>query len=95
MSMYRMRGLGLYDSRNRKIATGRGHAIFDASNHQVAGFVGNELYDIEHRVMMTVRGTGIYDADNTKVATLSEVSKSIKGAPDGLTPVAMWYCFVR
>jgi len=95
MSTYRMRGLGLYDSHNRKIATARGHAIFDASNRQVAGIRGNDLFDLEQRIMMSVRGNDIYDADNAKVASLSEVGESIKGAPDGMLPVAMWYCFVR
>jgi hypothetical protein len=95
MSIYRMRGLGLYDSHNRKVASVRGHAIFDAGNRQVAGIQGNDLYDVEHRIMMTVRGKNIYDADNTKVASLTDASKSIEGTLDGMMRAAMWYCFVR
>jgi hypothetical protein len=95
MSIFKMRGLGLYDSHNRKVASVRGQSIFDASNRQIAGIQGNDLYDVEHKIMMTIRGTDIFDAENIKVASVSDVGKSIEGAFDDMMRVAMWYCFVR
>ncbi len=93
--MYTMRGSGLYDTRNRRIALSRGAGIYDGNNQRVATVRGNHLFDADNKIMMTMRGEHIYDAGNNKVASLIDVQKSIEGAWEGMQPVALWYCFIR
>ncbi|HEY6953468.1 MAG TPA: hypothetical protein VI758_13765 [Bacteroidota bacterium] len=95
MRTYTMRGPGLYNAQNRKIAIVRGESIHDADDQRVAGIRGDGLYDSDGRMMMTVRGGDIYDSDNKKIAVLAEVQESIKGMPEGIVRAALWYCFVR
>lgn len=95
MRMYTMRGLGLYDARNRKIAITGGESIYDADNRRIGSIHGDDLFDSDGRIMMTVRDRDIYDADNKKVADLSEMQESIVGITEGMLRTALWYCFVR
>lgn len=95
MSQYRVRGSGLYNKHNHKIATTRGVSIFDAENRKVGGVRDNELFDCNNNLMMQVRGRDIFDAKETKVATLADAEASIEGAEDENVLAALWYCFVR
>ncbi len=95
MRKYEMRGAGLYNAHNRKIAMTGGESIYDAGDRRIGTVLGDDLLDSDGRIMMTVRGLDIYDADNTKVAVLSEVLKSINGVVKDNLRAALWYCFVR
>lgn len=95
MRTYTMRGSGLYNSQNRRIAITKGESIYDAGNRRVGAIRGDGLFDSDNRIMMTVRGRDMYDADNKKIAGLSEVKQSIEGLAEGMLRSALWYCFVR
>jgi hypothetical protein len=95
MNSYKMRGLDLFDSHNRKVAITRGEDIYDGNNRRIATIRGNFLFDSDNRKMMTVRGAHIYDAAGRRVASLIEAQKSIDGALSGMHSVALWYCFIR
>ena len=95
MRTYTMRGRGLYDPRNRRIAITGGESIYDADSRRIGSIHGDDLFDPDGRIIMTVRSRGIYDADNRKVADLSEMQESITGITEGMLRTALWYCFVR
>ena len=95
MNMYKMRGLVLFDSHNRRIAITRGEDIYDGNNRRIATIRGNFLFDSNNKKMMTVRGANIYDAANNRVASLLDVQESIEGGLAGMHSVALWYCFIR
>jgi hypothetical protein len=93
--IYTIRGPGLYDTHNRRIALTRGEGIYDGNNQRVATMRGNYLLDSDDRKMMTIRGAYIYDANNDRVGSLLDAQKSIEGAKEGMHSVALWYCFIR
>jgi len=95
MNIYKMRGLELFDSHNRRIAITRGEDIYDGNSRRIATIRGNFLFDADNRKMMTVRGANIYDAANRRVASLLDAQKSIEGASTEMRSVALWYCFIR
>jgi hypothetical protein len=95
MIRYEIRGRGLYDKRNRRIAIFHGSAIYDEQNQRVAIVRGDELFDTDDRKMATLRGSDIYDAHSLKVGSLSDVEDSISCTAIGVVQVALWYCFVR
>jgi len=95
MSLYKMHGLELYDSHNRKIAVTRGEDIYDGNNRRIGTIRGNYLFDPDNRKMLTVRGANIYDAANKRVASLLEIQNTIEGALAGMQSAALWYCFIR
>lgn len=95
MTQYRMRGTGLYDRRDHRIAMTRGESIYDAGNRRIGGVHGDDLFDTNGSIMMRIRGRDIFDARNMKVATLAEAEKSIEGTGDPSLVAALWYCFVR
>jgi len=95
MTQFRMRGTGLYNGHNHRIATTRGESIYDADDRRIGGIHGDVLFDSNGGLMMQIHGSNIYDARNQKVATLSEAEKSIEGPGDGNLIAALWYCFVR
>lgn len=95
MGMYRMSGSALYNAHHQLVAKARGESLFDRDNQRVGFIKGNVLFDSEDRKMMTLRGSEIYDAANKRVASLSEVNKSILGSVEGMMSAALWYCFVR
>lgn len=95
MTQYKMRGAGLYNRHNHKIATTRGESIYDADNRRIGGVRGDELFDANGGLMMRIRGRDIFDGRNTKVATLADAENSIEGDGDANILAALWYCFVR
>ena len=95
MRRYLMRGLSLFDSRNRKIAITSGQSIYDAESRRIGSIHGDKLFDSQGRTMMTVRGLDIYDADDKMVANQSQAKESIEGIAEGMMRSALWYCFVR
>jgi hypothetical protein len=94
-TIYTMRGSGLYDTRNRRIALTRGEEIYDDNNQKVATIRGNNLFDSGDKKMMTMRGEDIYDANGNRVGSLLDAQNSIEGAENGMHSVALWYCFIR
>jgi hypothetical protein len=95
MRTYKMRGLNLYNTQNRKIAITRGESIYDASYRRVGAIRGDDLFDSDGRIMMTVRDRDIYDSDNRKVGGIADVRESIEGITEGMLRTSLWYCFVR
>jgi hypothetical protein len=95
MTSHKMRGAGLYNAHDRKIAMTRGESIYDAGDRRIGAVHGDDLFDTEGRIMMHIRGHNIYDAENKRVAALSEAQESIDGAVEGNLRAALWYCFVR
>jgi len=95
MSVYRISGSGLYNAHHQLVATARGESLFDRDNQRIGFIRGNTLFDSQERIMMSVRGSEVYDASNNRVASLSEVKKTIHGAVEEMMSTAMWYCFVR
>jgi len=95
MNIYKMHGLELFDSHNRRIAITRGEDIYDGNNRRIATIRGNYLFDSDNRKMLTVRGANIYDTSNKRVASLLDIQKTIEGALAGMQSAALWYCFIR
>jgi hypothetical protein len=95
MSAYRMSGSGLYNAHHQLIARAMGESLYDGDNQRVGFVRGNTLFDPQERIMMSVRGSDIYDAANKRVASLSDVIHTIRGAAGEMMSTAMWYCFVR
>jgi len=95
MNVYRMSGSGLYNAHHHLVAKSRGESLYDCDNQRVGFIRGNTLFDPQERVMMSVHGSEIYDASNIRVASLSDVKKTIQGVVEEMMSTAMWYCFIR
>jgi hypothetical protein len=90
-----MSGSGLYNAHHHLVAKSRGESLYDCNNQRVGFIRGNSLFDSEERIMMSVRGSEIYDASNNRVASLSDVTKTIHGVVEEMMCTAMWFCFIR
>jgi hypothetical protein len=95
MSDYRMSGSGLYNENHELLAKARGESLFDHANQRIGFVRGDTLFDPEERTMMSVQGSEIYDASGKKIAPVSVVKKSIKGAEEEMIATALWFCYVR
>jgi hypothetical protein len=92
---YTIRGLGLYNASQRKIASLRGQGIYDSDNRRVGMMRGNDLFDTDNRKLMSINDHSVFDAHGERVASRLEAERSIEGTEKGMLPAALWYCFIR
>ena len=95
MANFKMKGSDLYDSAGRKVATVRANDILDRMGRKVGSVRGDDIRDKTGNKVGRVQGSSVYDGRNIRIASLSDVRKTIDGAMGGVTVAALWLFFIR